>query len=504
MTSRNPLVDSVETEEETGFYDCGDGNELHQTNHALVNDSAHRHTQQFSSNFYLFSFLYSVIHGAVDCVLAYSAAELGANAGSYGGFALYLCYTLSSLFLSKMSLTYFKSAKSVILLGLVGMFIYVISFSLAVLFSSQKFPIFLTGAAVGGLGAGVLWTAQGVYYSINAHEYAKSIHSDEIKTVYSFAAIFAMFYLLVEALLQFLGTTIFLIYDEVSTSSDGGTFQKTWKSIVFGVFTSLAAISIVCFKMYVLEMPSKEASPSGYGRVNCDEHTNSNLARTREEPVERNVGSDVLDSGISSFNAFAVVEAIVFTPKLQLLLPFQISFGFSAGLIQTYINGVIVKDYIGEGYIGLFAGIVTLTAFIIAQPLAIISNVPAFGKELIMTVGGLSFAFGGLLLLVLSDKLIASWPIIILYYTIHGIARGIWENTNKAVVAEFFPVLSTRDSAFASIYFASGLSGAIGFVSYQFMSREAIAVMNSAVGIFSIFAFLLANRMHKQESTPPA
>jgi MFS family permease len=255
--------------------------------------------------------------------------------------------------------------------------------------------------------------------------------------------------------------------------------------------------------MYVLEMPSKEASPSGYGRVNCDEHTNSNLARTREEPVERNVGSDVLDSGISSFNAFAVVEAIVFTPKLQLLLPFQISFGFSAGLIQTYINGVIVKDYIGEGYIGLFAGIVTLTAFIIAQPLAIISNTPAFGKELIMTVGGLSFAIGGLLLLLLPDKLIASWPIIILYYIIHGIARGIWENTNKAVVAEFFSASSTRDSAFASIYFASGLSGAIGFVSYQFMSRKTIAVVNSAVGTFSIFAFLLASRMHKRSLIRP-
>ena len=39
-------------------------------------------------------------------------------------------------------------------------------------------------------------------------------------------------------------------------------------------------------------------------------------------------------------------------PKLQLLLPFQITFGLSEGFVNFYINSKIVKPYIGDGYIG--------------------------------------------------------------------------------------------------------------------------------------------------------
>jgi len=43
----------------------------------------------------------------------------------------------------------------------------------------------------------------------------------------------------------------------------------------------------------------------------------------------------------------------------------------------------------------------------------------------------------------------------------------VWESTNKAVVAEFFPASRDRDAGFAAIYFSSGLAGALGFLCYR-------------------------------------
>ncbi len=189
---------------------------------------------------------------------------------------------------------------------------------------------------------------------------------------------------------------------------------------------------------------------------------------------------------------------------LQLMVPYQVCFGISAGFVDTYINGVIVNRYIGDGYIGLLSGLSILVAVLLAYPLAQISNRVRHGKYYIMVAGGVCFACAGLPLLFFSDRTIGQWAFLVPYFAVHGAARGIWENTNKAVVAEYFAPDGTaaelRDAAFAAVYFTSGLAGAFGYLFFKFMSRGQLAALNICVSVAAIAAYHFSWRQFLHEA----
>jgi MFS family permease len=542
-------------------------NQLHEnintpdSNQGSLNNPDRTASRRLKLNFIFFSLFYSIIHAAVDCVIAFSSAELGTTLGSYGGFTLYIAYTLSSLLLAKPVLYSFPSSKFVVLLGLLGMLFYVICFYFAILWISLKYYFFLFGAGVGGLGAGLLWTSQGVYYTLNAKLYSYYKNENKNEIIYRFAAIFAVFYLLIECVLQFLSTFIYYLFDSFHGDEEVG------KKTVFGIYTGLAFLCLVCYWIVILDFKDEELKEREANSIK-NTHSGEELVDDQEESIyfgtssshplsseqektmnnsrimkstnSRNVttSNNSVTSALPSSKSrnpnnstsnnnnnnnhnhnnvqqptetqimlthvFSVAKALLTNRKLQLLMPFQVAFGLSTGLIQIYVNGVIVKDYLGGSYIGLFAGIITLTAVVIAQPLAWISRhyeTNGTGIRVIMFFGGFSFSLGGLLLLVLSREMIAKWEIIIFYYIFHGIGRGIWENTNKAIIAEYFSSSSTeeRDVSFASIYFASGFSGAMGFLFFQFISVRNIAILNTIVSFLGMVGFLLAQNIHERE-----
>lgn len=457
----------------------------------------------------LFSFFYSIVHAAVDCVISFSSAELGSWLGAYGGFTLYLFYTLSSLVCAKPAMRWLESSKRVVLVGLLCLCLYVSAFFLALLLPRYHDVVFLTGAAIGGVGAGLLWMSQGVYYTVNASLFsyhADVIMPDRARAVYNFAALFATFYLAVEAAMQFLSTTIAL------TSS-------SWRPIVFGAYSAAAGLSLLLFWLTVRDFAEEESDERRLAHMSEDEHMrqseidelmdedydavyfrSDHITRRSSDDSNNRVPETLTPSTAPidslSDHILAVSRAILSVRRLQLLLPYQMSFGLSAGLVQTCVNGVIVKDNVGEGYIGLLSGVITLTAVAIAQPLALLATSFSSGSRAIMLAGALCFAYGGAALLCLSNHVIAQWPVLVLYYVIHGVARGVWENTNKAVVADFFPLSHERDVAFAAIYFASGLAGALGFCLVQLLSRDVIALINVVVAAVAAVCYLIAQRLH--------
>ena len=130
----------------------------------------------------------------MDSVIEYASSELGVSLSSYAGFMLYLCYSLTTLFVAKPILLFLGPKHSVIW-GLFGFLCYVMSFFLAIIFPSYAWPLFLLGACLGGFGAGIAWTAQAAYYSRNALQYGSVGHFLQTKVNADFAAIFAGFYL---------------------------------------------------------------------------------------------------------------------------------------------------------------------------------------------------------------------------------------------------------------------------------------------------------------------
>lgn len=79
-------------------------------------------------------------------------------------------------------------------------------------------------------------------------------------------------------------------------------------------------------------------------------------------------------------------------------------------------------------------------------------------------------------------------------------ARGAWENTNKAVIAEYFHESSVRNAAFAMAYFSSGFAGAFGYLFFKFMGRLELGAVNLAVSALAILCYHLSFCLFEQTS----
>ena len=445
-------------------------------------------------NYVLFCLLYSTAHGAVDAVLAYSTAELGSTIGSNGSFALYILYTTSALLLAKSALRRL-GPKNSIFCGLCGMLIYVASFFMAIQIPSYANMIFTTGGVFGGIGAGLLWPAQGAYFSLSALKYATSSKSDEKVSVALYAAIFATIYLGLETLFKIFATIIYLLNGR----------DPTWHLYVFGAYTVAAYCSVISFGIFVQKIsPIKDIENHNFLRIklsnmstdtnNVNKKHNHNfeiLSRNNIDVIENEHGQTAIDFDVDNdfysertlnpmnketvqnnknnnsngnikyrnniiikntnkkseffilkHDILCVMKAIKNNHLLQLMLPYQICFGLSAGFVGYYINNDVVATYIGDGYIGVLSALSTFFASLLSYPFAIISKslYGKGGKYYIMIFGSLCFCSTGLGPLCLSDSQLSKWNVIIFYYILHGIARGCWENTNKAVIVEYFKI----------------------------------------------------------------
>merc|ERR1719187_1216498 len=85
------------------------------------------------------------------------------------------------------------------------------------------------------------------------------------------------------------------------------------------------------------------------------------------------------------------------------------------------------------------------------------------GKGIVMVLGCSSYLGVGLIgYLMTEEELInGRWVFLVALYVLVGNGRAVFESTNRAVCADFFP--DTSAGAFSFISIQSGLAGAAGF-----------------------------------------
>lgn len=265
-------------------------------------------------NFIIFCLCFSVTHGSVDSVLDYASSELGAGIASFAGFSLYLCYTLSALFCAK-PIVLNLGPKLSILCGLFSFLVYVGSFFLSIVLPQFAKILFPLGATLCGIGAGIVWTAQGAYYARNAQLYASISFLLQAQVNANFAAIFAACYLGFESVTKVLATIIYLLF--------GGAHH--WRAVVFGTYSCLSFIAFLL----------------------CTQISHLEVTTVRKTTTWAELKSEVL----------AVVNGLRNSQRLLLLVPYQICFGFHSGFIGVYINRKIVAESFGDGYIGVMTAV---------------------------------------------------------------------------------------------------------------------------------------------------
>lgn len=208
------------------------------------------------------------------------------------------------------------------------------------------------------------------------------------------------------------------------------------------------------------------------------------------------MGTDKIEADVflkESTSALALVFADV---RLLLVIPFQLCVGLAFSFVPFYVFGKIIadSDELGSAYVGLISATIPLTGSAMAFPTATIAN--KYGKPLPMTIGAMGLGMAGLAVIAFSDKTLGTWPYVMSYIVIYGIGRGVYENTNKAVIADFFSSGSDVTAAFAATNFARNIASAFGYFAFNHISRFEMSLFVLLFAMVGLLCYYAAHARH--------
>eukprot|EP00471_Norrisiella_sphaerica_P006643 CAMPEP_0184490862 /NCGR_PEP_ID=MMETSP0113_2-20130426/19111_1 /TAXON_ID=91329 /ORGANISM="Norrisiella sphaerica, Strain BC52" /LENGTH=425 /DNA_ID=CAMNT_0026874981 /DNA_START=98 /DNA_END=1375 /DNA_ORIENTATION=+ len=388
---------------------------------------------------------FSINHGCVTAVLGLASANLGDELGGVQSGTLYILYTLSALLIAT-SLVHSLGAKWSLACGL-GMYcFYVGSFLIAAKVEAVKWPAAIIGSAIGGTAAGWLWTAQGVYFARVAERYAVDSGIEKEKCTSWLASVFASIYVGFEVILKL-----------------ASSFLYDFGSDVF-VYTFFTVVAVACAVLMVF-VP-KEPPP---------------MSQAENQPMS--TGERLAQAG----------KLLATDARMRWIAGFEIMFGFSTSFLNFYINGTIVKAALGKKDIGYMSAVVPAVATLMAIPYSWLTN--SIGKAPVMLGGCLSYLTIAIVVAAVQDGTLESlkWGLVFLYI-LAGNGRSVFEGTNKAMVADFFP--EEKPAAFANIIITSGGASAIAFYVFPEMDKIAMAIVVAVACMYGIAGIIFAFRIH--------
>jgi hypothetical protein len=178
---------------------------------AVLNDPelARREADRVYRNFATMTVCYSMTLGCVTTVVSYAAAEFSA-VGNYSNATLYGTYCISGLFIGNIVVSVLGLKLSLVC-GVAQYCVYLLMY-LSAFFIGKDSPIangfVLTGAAIGGLGSGYLWTAQGAYFQQCAKRYAHFSGKTNEAATGELSSLFSATFLFFETSLKLIGGAI--------------------------------------------------------------------------------------------------------------------------------------------------------------------------------------------------------------------------------------------------------------------------------------------------------
>lgn len=412
------------------------------------------------SNFYWMGLLFAICHGCVTTPLIYSTSVLGSHTGLVGNALLYLATVVSSLLVS-VTVTAFLGSKFCLGAGMVFYGFYVLSFSVsgflleklpdATLFGLSHLPsiIFYAGSVCGGIGAGLLWTGQGDYFSRAADIVSKEESLPRESASTELGGQFATYYLAFEvgskaafALLQTAGL-------------------QAW--LAGFIFTGIS------FASWVLLLP---------------------LDPLRKEDASSQPRGDPLAKVLSALRLWP-------NPRLWLLSPINCAFGLSAAYVTGPFNADKAAQALGQNWIGFMGAFTVICATLMVQVFN--QNSQKVGK-------GSSLGYGGLCLsaaCALAFLSRTSWGFgLVGVYVLQGSGRAVYESTNKALVSDVFKGADAA-GAFANCMVQFCLAAALGNFLCDQNVDETVVILAAAFGISAVPGYCLAVYLPRNREEEP-
>jgi hypothetical protein len=454
------------------------------------------------SNFVLVSVLFSANHGCVVSCLSLATAKLGNALGSAQSGTLYGFYTASSL-LGATHVTKLLGPRNAMMAGMAAYVLYVACFWYAAVASSSSSEstddsadpavaaLTVIGGAIGGWGAGFLWTAQGSYFVQAAKDHAEAtaqglatpsasdgsaVVDEALSSTSStseLAGIFAFVYLAEEVLLRIMSTLLL-----------GAGWS--WAT----VFASYATIALVSTVLMVLvrnyhddggddgqdpaytSLADAESEPPSNEEAGDSETPTTSTARRRHVPFLTMSTSPTAPPIPPSSSSLSVcgtqlvsstIGLLLRDPKMKFMVGPNVVFGWTAAFLNSYVNGQVVPSRGDASMVGLYTAWVSIVAAIGSLAVGRSCVTPRLSKTRILMLGSLCFAGVTVPFLMAPHPSQWNWPLLGLVYTLHGLGRCTFEGTLKAVFADYFG-RTDKEGAFANIVLQNGLASSIGYV----------------------------------------
>jgi len=410
----------------------------------------------FWREFITFCLAFGVNHGTVTVTLSLASSLIDSVLASRGNATLYITYGFTALF-AAFGVVRALGAMRALAANMTLYFVYVLSYLLAVLVTSIDTPTIYVGGVLGGIAAGTLCTAQGIFFSRSTAVYMARIAApgaDKKEVTAKLAGTFAAIFLSFELALKLLSSLWLAI---------NGT--RTSEIIFMGLMSGLALLGAAP----VWCLPEPPIAPDEKGR----------------------------ESVCTTLAAAATLNWR--DPTILLLAPFNLSFGFMSALVNQLLNDELASDVLGTSSIGVLTSITVGVAALIALPLA--GQRFANAKGMLVAAGACCFlvelALSGVLLSLLPHSATWWWwLVLVITYTLQGFGRAVFESVNKAFVVDLFPAES--GPAFSNIIFYNSISAAFGFLAFPHMSHTAVILFCAAFAAITIPAIYLADRRARE------
>mmetsp|Transcript_16939 Transcript_16939/g.25421 ORF Transcript_16939/g.25421 Transcript_16939/m.25421 type:complete len:470 (+) Transcript_16939:66-1475(+) len=398
--------------------------------------------------FLFMSACFSANYACITSSLAIASANLGQELSGIQSGTLFTTCTVSALTIST-SVVNRMGAKWSLVFGLSCTCAYVTSFLLTTKIPDARYGIAITGSAVGGTACGWLWTAQGVYFARTAERYAKHSGLSVEKSTSWLASVFASFYVGSEVIIRLCASFLYRFGPD------------TFVYLVFSV------ISISC--PILMSFVPKEP-----------------------EPLER--ATSKADNLSVCKRISQALQLLYEDRRLQLVAGFQLAFGFTSSYINLRINGKIAKQAIGRKNIGYLTAAIPATATLLAFPYSKLSGL--IGKAPIMVFGSICCLAIACTVTAIRAETLENlhWGIEFIYI-LAGCSRGVYESTNKAMIADFFP--QQKLAAFANVIALFGGGSAIAFYLFPNLNELTSGIILAIISAEAIIGTVIAFAIHK-------
>jgi len=291
-----------------------------------------------------------------------------------------------------------------------------------------------------GAGAGLVWTAEGVFFAESARRVAAATGEPLESKTTGLAAVFGVWSLGTECAVKVVGHVCL---------KAGFTTKKLFVSSLLLAFMATGATS--------------------FARPVHDTDAASGGGRCRRR-----------------------LEALVMwaDARIWLLSFLTVGFRLIVSLVQITIGYDFVRPIVGHDVMMLLSALSAGVGALMQMPLRRAAG--RVGNAGNMALGSLAVVAAGALMLASDMQSIGLW--FLAFYVVRGVIRGIWETTYMAVVANHFPDSASK-AAFANLNMQAAISACLAWCLRIDLSDPLYCAMVVAVGCAIMPGFLGASML---------